>query len=131
MHQYRFYIRSLLLFVALVYVLATWAELLDAGRGQDGDVHLAGTAKPARAIMSAATASAHGITTEATISTDAGAITVPVELAEVADDTVWLPTNAAGCAVRRDLGASTGTVVSLAVDDGTPVETATSAGSEK
>ena len=37
-------------------VLATWHELLDAGRGQDGDEHLAGTAKPARAIMSAATA---------------------------------------------------------------------------
>ena len=52
-------------------------------------------------------------------------------ITEMPDRVVWLPTNAAGCAVRRDLGASTGTVVSLAVDNGTPVETATSAGSEK
>ena len=33
--------------------------------------------------------------------------------------------------VRRDLGAGTGTVVTLSVEDGDPVEAATSAGSEK
>ena len=37
-------------------VLATWAELLDDGRLSDGDENLAGTAKPARALLSAATA---------------------------------------------------------------------------
>ena len=42
-------------------LLATWHELLDAGRMQDGDEHLAGTAKPARALISAATASSAGI----------------------------------------------------------------------
>ena len=34
-------------------VLATWHELIDAGRMQDGDEHLAGTAKPVRARISA------------------------------------------------------------------------------
>ena len=53
-------------------LLATWHELLDAGRGQDGDPHLAGTAKPARAIMSAATAARHSLTDTVTVSTDAG-----------------------------------------------------------
>ena len=33
-------------------VLATWHELLDAGRMSDGDDNLAGTAKPARALIS-------------------------------------------------------------------------------
>ena len=38
--------------VTRALVLATWHELLDAGRLQDGDEHLAGTAKPARAALS-------------------------------------------------------------------------------
>ena len=41
-------------------MLATWHELLDAGRAQDGDEHLAGTAKPARALINVVTATAHG-----------------------------------------------------------------------
>jgi NADH-quinone oxidoreductase subunit G len=94
-------------------VLATWHELLDAGRMQDGDRHLAATAKPARAIMSAATAEAHGITTQATVSTDEGSITVPVEIADVPENVVWLPTNAHGCAVRPALHAVHGSTVTL------------------
>jgi NADH-quinone oxidoreductase subunit G len=94
-------------------VLATWHELLDAGRGQDGDVHLAGTAKPARAIMSAATAAAHGITTEVTVSTDAGSVRLPVSIGALPDHVVWLPTNARGCAVRPTLRAVHGTIVQL------------------
>ena len=92
-------------------VLATWAELLDAGRAQDGDEHLAGTAKPARARLSAATAEQHGITDEVTVSTDAGSLTVPAEIAELPDGVVWLPTNARGCAVRATLHAVHGSIV--------------------
>jgi NADH-quinone oxidoreductase subunit G len=94
-------------------VLATWHELLDAGRGQDGDPYLAGTAKPARAVMSAATAAAHGVGDTATVSTDAGAVTVPAEIAQLPDNVVWLPTNARDCAVRATLHAVHGTVVKL------------------
>ena len=35
--------------------LATWRQLLDSGRMQDGEPSLAGTARPAVARMSAAT----------------------------------------------------------------------------
>jgi NADH-quinone oxidoreductase subunit G len=102
-------------------VLATWPELLDAGRGQDGDDNLAGTAKPARAIMNAATAAGVGRTAGGSIAvtTDLGAIVVPIEIAEVADGVVWLPTNARGSAVRSTLGASAGAIVRL-TDPGSP-----------
>jgi NADH-quinone oxidoreductase subunit G len=94
-------------------VLATWPELLDAGRMQDGDRYLADTAKPTRALVSAATAGAHGITTHATVSTDAGSITVPVQIADLPENVVWLPTNARGCAVRPALHAVHGSTVTL------------------
>ena len=42
-------------------LLATWAELIDAGRMQVGDEHLAGTAKPVLARLSAATAAGLGV----------------------------------------------------------------------
>ena len=41
-------------------VLATWRMLLDLGRGQDGEPHLAGTARAAVARLSPATAAALG-----------------------------------------------------------------------
>jgi NADH-quinone oxidoreductase subunit G len=100
-------------------VLATWHELLDAGRGQDGDEYLAGTAKPARAIMSAATAGEHGLSRgdDITISTDAGSLTLPIELGNLPDRVVWVPTNARDCAVRATLHAVNGSIVTLSGGD--------------
>ncbi len=96
-------------------VLATWHELLDAGRMQDGDENLAGTAKPARALLSAATAAAAGVVDGAPVrvATQHGTITVPTMVADVVDGVVWLPTNARGCAVRATLGAVAGDPVTL------------------
>jgi len=96
-------------------VLATWSELLNTGRLQDGEPNLAGTAKPARAILAPATAAALGLADggAVAVSTARGAITVPVELAEMAEGVVWLPTNAYGCEVRVTLGAGHGSVVGL------------------
>ncbi len=114
-------------------VLATWDQLLGRGRMQDGEPHLAGTARPAAARISAATAAEIGLADGQTLRVEgpAGAVRVPTVITEMPDRVVWLPTNAAGCAVRRDLGASTGTVVSLSADNGATVGAATSAGSEK
>ena len=102
-------------------VLATWHNLLDAGRMQDGEPNLAGTARPAVAKMSAATAAEAGVTGGATVSvaTGRGAILLPVEITDMPDRVVWLPTNSAGCAVRRDLGVGHGSLVTIsaAVDD--------------
>jgi NADH-quinone oxidoreductase subunit G len=104
-------------------LLATWHELLDAGRMQDGDDYLAGTAKSARAIVSAATAASVGVAAGERISvaTDQGVVVVPVEIAEMPDGVVWLPTNAAGCQTRSTLNANHGAVVTLTRSDAPPV----------
>ncbi len=112
-------------------LLATWHNLLDAGRMQDGEPNLAGTARPAVAKMSAATAAEAGVTVPAgarasdppprgrsdgakvRVSTSRGSIVVPVEITAMPDRVVWLPTNSAGCSVRRDLGAGHGSLVTV------------------
>jgi NADH-quinone oxidoreductase subunit G len=96
-------------------LLATWPELLDGGRLQDGDSYLAATAKPLRAVVSSSTASAAGLVDggAVTISSDRGSITAPVVIGEVADGVVWLPTNAVGANVREQLAPFSGSVVSL------------------
>ncbi|MHA3702604.1 NADH-quinone oxidoreductase subunit G [Jatrophihabitans sp. YIM 134969] len=95
--------------------LATWHELLDAGRMQDGDANLAATAKPARAVISSGTAAQLGIADgdPVTIAGPAGAVTVPAVVDVIADTVVWVPTNARGCAVRDTLGAVNGSVVTV------------------
>jgi NADH-quinone oxidoreductase subunit G len=104
-------------------VLATWAELLDAGRGQDGDEHLAGTARPARAVVGAATAASVGVEAggHVAVRTDAGVVVLPVEIGEVADGVVWVPTNARNHPVRSTLRAGAGALVTLTDADAPPV----------
>ncbi len=96
-------------------VLASWHHLLDLGRLQDGEKHLAGTARKARALMSAATAAEIGATPggEVTVSTERGAITLPLLIADLPDRVVWLPTNSAGSTVRATLGVDAGAVVDV------------------
>jgi NADH-quinone oxidoreductase subunit G len=95
--------------------LATWHPLLDAGRLQDGEPYLAGTARPVVAKVSAATAAEAGLTDgdKVTVSTAAGALTLPLEVTEIADGVVWLPANSPGSAVRADLRAGHGSRVTL------------------
>jgi NADH-quinone oxidoreductase subunit G len=96
-------------------VLATWHHLLDAGRMQDGEPFLAGTAPRTRALLSARTAERHGLAEGDTVSvsTGSGAISVAVTIRDMADDVVWLPTNSPGSAVRSTLGVDAGGAVSL------------------
>jgi NADH-quinone oxidoreductase subunit G len=96
-------------------ILATWHQLLDAGRMMDGEPFLAGTARPPVALMSAATAAAAGVSAggKVTVSTAYGSVTVPARIAGVCDGVVWLPSNDAGCRARRELGAGHGATVSL------------------
>ncbi|MCL2584064.1 MAG: NADH-quinone oxidoreductase subunit G [Streptosporangiales bacterium] len=95
--------------------LATWHQLIDAGRMQDGEPYLAGTARPVVAKLSAATASAARVEDgeKVTVATAAGSVTVPVEIAPMADGVVWLPANSPGSAVRADLRAGHGSRVTL------------------
>jgi NADH-quinone oxidoreductase subunit G len=96
-------------------VLATWHQLIDTGRMQDGEPFLAGTARPVRALMSAATASEAGTADgdRVCVTTARGAVTLDVRVCDMPDRVVWLPAHAQGCEVRRELGAGNGTLVTL------------------
>jgi NADH-quinone oxidoreductase subunit G len=95
--------------------LATWHNLLDAGRLQDGEPNLAGTARPAVARMSAATAAEAGTADggKVTVTAGPGSITVPVEITKMPDRVIWLPTCSAGSRVRAELAAGHGSLVTL------------------
>jgi NADH-quinone oxidoreductase subunit G len=73
--------------------LATWRQLLDNGRMQDGEPSLAGTARPVVARMSPATAAAAGVADgdKVTVAGVRGWVTVPAEVTPMADHVVWLP----------------------------------------
>ena len=96
-------------------LLVTWHQLLDAGRMQDGEPFLAGTARPVVARMSAATAAQAGSSDggKVSVATTHGAITLPVEVAVMPDRVVWLPTRSAGSEIRRELAAGHGSLVTL------------------
>jgi NADH-quinone oxidoreductase, chain G len=96
-------------------VLATWHLLLDAGRMQDGEPYLAGTARETVALVSAATAEEIGVATgdKITVSSGLGSVTLPVRVAELPDRVVWLPAHSATCSVTRDLRAAAGDLVKI------------------
>jgi NADH-quinone oxidoreductase subunit G len=101
-------------------VLATWPLLLDAGRLQDGEPYLAGTAHRAAARVSEATVAAMGGGNEVTVGTDRGSVTLPLIVTDMPDGVVWLPTNSARCAVRATLGAGAGDVVTVSASTSDP-----------
>jgi NADH-quinone oxidoreductase subunit G len=96
-------------------VLASWRLLLDAGRLQDGEPWLAGTARRPVARLSQATADEVGVSDgePLTVSTASGSLTLPVLVTELPERVVWLPTNQVGAPVREILHADAGSVVQL------------------
>ncbi len=91
--------------------LATWRQLLDNGRLQDGDPALRETARDAVARVPAARASEYG--EAVTITGDRGSVTLPaVATDDLTDDTVWIPANSFGRGVLADL-ASPGSTVTV------------------
>ncbi|WP_086666377.1 NADH-quinone oxidoreductase subunit G [Lentzea kentuckyensis] len=96
-------------------VLATWHRLIGNGSLQVDEPHLAGTARPAVAKVAEATAQQFGLATggSVTVSTDRGAITLPVETDDLPEGVIWLPTNSGDVTVRATLGAGHGSIVSV------------------
>jgi NADH-quinone oxidoreductase subunit G len=92
-------------------VLSTWRQLIDNGSLQDGEPHLRGTQRKPVARLSAKTAEGLGVSVK--VSTERGAITLPIEVADLPDGVVWLPGNSDGSAVAKTLGAGHGAVVNL------------------
>ncbi|USX50582.1 NADH-quinone oxidoreductase subunit G [Lentzea sp. HUAS12] len=96
-------------------VLATWHRLIGNGSLQVDEPHLAGTARPVVAKVAEATAQQFGLATGGyvTVSTDRGAITLPVETDDLPEGVIWLPTNSGDVTVRATLGAGHGSIVSV------------------
>ncbi|CAM3148081.1 NADH-quinone oxidoreductase subunit G [Nocardioides dubius] len=92
--------------------LATWKQLIDNGVMQDGDKALAATARPAVAKVSASTANALQGAVALTLTGDRGEVTLPYEVADLADDVVWVPANSLGSGVLAGL-ASPGSAVTV------------------
>ncbi|KAA0021635.1 NADH-quinone oxidoreductase subunit G [Antrihabitans cavernicola] len=97
-------------------VLTTWRMLLDSGRLQDGEPHLAGTAHAPVVRLSPATAEGIGaaVGDAVTVSTDAGSITLPLAIDDLPDRVVWLPQNSPDSAVNRQFAAQAGSIVRIA-----------------
>ncbi|MCK2236786.1 MULTISPECIES: NADH-quinone oxidoreductase subunit G [unclassified Crossiella] len=96
-------------------VLASWTQMLGNSSLQDGEPALAGTARPVVARLAPATADKLGLTEGAPVSvaTEAGSITLPLELADLPEQVVWLPGNSGTSTVRRTLGAGHGALVTV------------------
>ncbi|OBJ73206.1 NADH-quinone oxidoreductase subunit G [Mycobacterium sp. 1274756.6] len=101
-------------------VLASWRMLLDAGRMQDGEPNLAGTARAPVVRLCATTAAEIGAADgqPVTVSTAAGAITLPLAVTAMPERVVWLPMNSPGSAVHRQLGVTAGATVQLHAGEG-------------
>ena len=89
-------------------VLASWKQLVDDGRLQDGDPHLRATARPAVIMASQATLEAAGVAAgdQATLTGPLGSVTLPVVAGEVADGVVWAPASTPDLSVRHLVGAA-------------------------
>ena len=96
-------------------ILSSWRLLLDAGSLQDGEANLAKTAHPSVAVISADRAGKLGVTNgdRVTISSSVGAITLPVEIADIDSKTVWIPRNSQSSRAIALLGAPSGIEVSV------------------
>ena len=92
--------------------LTSWRMLLDLGTLQDGEANLAGTARKASARISKARAEKLGVKEGelVSISSDLGAIKLPVEISEMSDDQVWVPRNSIDSQVIPNLGFVSGQV---------------------
>ncbi|MEV0130486.1 NADH-quinone oxidoreductase subunit G [Dactylosporangium sp. NPDC050688] len=96
-------------------VLASWHHLLDNGSLQDGDGHLAGTARTPVVRISKSTAADLGVADgdAVTVGTERGAITLPALVTDMVDGVVWVPTNSPGSTLRRTLGVAEGALVEI------------------
>ncbi|UZJ25275.1 NADH-quinone oxidoreductase subunit G [Rhodococcus antarcticus] len=93
-------------------VLATWRLLLDDGALQSGEPALAGTRRAAVARTSARTAARLGLVDGEllAVASEHGGTTLPLEVADVVDDVVWVPT---GSATTGVLGVGHGSLVTV------------------
>jgi len=94
-------------------LLASWRLLLDAGSLQDGESNLAGTAHPSIAVISESRAKKLGAVAGdlVRVSTKHGAITLPCEISDIEDSSIWIPRNSEHSRTIATLGVAHGPVM--------------------
>ena len=95
--------------------LESWRLLLDLGTLQQGEENLAGTARPATVVISAARAATLGVVDGNSVSVthERGTITLPVAIGDIADEKVWVPRNSIGSQSIVTFGAGRGVLVTV------------------
>jgi NADH-quinone oxidoreductase subunit G len=96
-------------------ILTSWRQLIDLGSLQAGEDNLAATARKPVAVISAKRAQALGVANDdlLKISNERGYVIVPAQVAEIADEKVWLPRNSQGSQTIIAFGAAEGCLVSV------------------
>ncbi|AZI58739.1 NADH-quinone oxidoreductase subunit G [Nakamurella antarctica] len=96
--------------------LATWQMMLDGGSMLDGETHLAGTARADVIRLSTATAAEMGATDGDLVQvwTSSGSVTLPLEITDMVDGAVWMPSRTGKIPLTVSLRARHGDVVNVA-----------------
>jgi len=94
---------------------ADQALLLDLGTLQEGEEHLAGTARRTVAVISPKRAQSMGVVDgdQLKISTAQGSVTLSALVENIHDDAVWAPRNSRGSQLLVNLGVAHGAVVTV------------------
>ena len=97
------------------FILTSWRRLLDLGTLQQGEEHLAGTARKTVAVISPKRAGALGVVDgdKLKISTSLGSVTLSALVEDIHDDAIWAPRNSRGSQLLVNLGVAHGALVSV------------------
>jgi NADH-quinone oxidoreductase subunit G len=87
-------------------VLASWKQLIDDGRMQDGDEAMRATARKPVVLVGSATLADLGASVGdvVTLTGPLGSVDLPIGVADLAEGTVWAPASAPGASVRHLVG---------------------------
>ena len=96
-------------------ILTSWRLLLDLGTLQQGEENLAGTARPAQAVISASRAERLGCANGdlVTVKHERGEVTLPAQIGDIADEAVWIPRNSIGSQSIVTFGAGSEVLVTV------------------
>jgi NADH-quinone oxidoreductase subunit G len=96
-------------------LVTSWRRLLDLGTLQQGEEHLAGTARRTVAVISPKRAQSLGVVDgdQLKLSTAQGSVTLSALVENIHDDAVWAPRNSRGSQLLVNLGVAHGAVVTV------------------
>ena len=96
-------------------VLHSWRQLIDLGSLQAGEENLAGTSRKSVVAISSARAEALGVNSGdlLKLSNERGSMTLPVHIADIADESIWIPRNSEGSQAITTFGAAQGILVTV------------------